>query len=507
MSRASVCLTPTLTLLAVLAVTGCDPAIRQAANLGIADGAQLTAAQRELLRAQLDGRVYREDKPFYGAAVPVKRGEVSGKPLPPAVEGARGIAIKIAGQSDVRTLANAITAATEIPIKIRTRYVLEDSVVEVPIGTKMAVNYEGSLSALLDRMAARMDIAWEYDGTGIIIDRMTRATWRVALPIGRTAFDDSFTDESGGSVTTARALDSWADLEARLSPLTPPPAHVTLSPTTGRVDVFGPPSVHKAVKAVLDEVVATTNTRIGLDVAIYFIDSDKADRFGAGLLFNVAAGTRQNIPARLGGRFGYSPTPGGATDGVQIIAGNDAVSFEALARDRAVVDYRLASSVAQSGVVTPITMTTERAYIKSVEIERGDSDVDDGQITYEIGDLTTGLSLVTLPRLIEDRRIQLALKVTQRAFQGFDPDVSARTGNLIQAPTVENREIRNQTVLAPGETLVISGYDQTAATRADSGTNILRRIGLGGQTEAEYRKVRIVVMVRPTLIADREERA
>ncbi|MCY4288601.1 MAG: secretion protein [Aestuariivita sp.] len=506
MKRSPVIITTALSL-AVSGLVGCDAAIRKATDLGIEEGAQLTSAQRELLRAQLDGRVYHENKPFYGAAVQVKRGEVSGQPLPRAVEGARGLAIKISGQSDVRTIANAITAATDIPIKIRTRYVLEDSVVEVPIGTKMAVNYEGALSALLDRMSARMDIAWEYDGTGIIIDRMKRATWRVALPFGTTSFEDTFSDESGAEVASSRTLDGWADLEARLTSLAPPPAQVTLAPEMGRVDVFGPPSVHKAVRAVLDDVVATANTRIGLDVAIYFIDSDKADTFGSGLIFNATAGTRNNLPNRIGGRFGFSPTAGVVTDGVQIISGNDAVSFEALARDSAVVDYRLASSVAQSGVVTPITMTTERAFIRSVEIERGDSDVDEGRITYEIADLTTGLSLVTLPRLIEERRIQLALKVTQRAFQGFDPDVSARTGNLIQAPTVENREIRNQTVLSPGETLVISGYDQTAASRADSGTNILRRIGLGGQTEAEYRKVRIVVMVRPTLIADREDRA
>ena len=517
-----------LSLLGIaFALPGCDRGIRSDAEAGIEDGRRLTAAERVRLRAVQRGEILREDRPFYGTAVEVERGKVSGTPLPRRVEGARGLSLRLAGQADVRTIASAITVATDIPINIRTRYILPDgSAVHVPIGTTMEVrDYEGALSAFLDRLAARMDVAWSHDGKVITIDRMVRRTWRVPLPFGRTEITDSVESDRGLSVATSGTLDPWADLQVRLAPLAPPPASVILSPGSGRVEVFGPPSVQKAVGTVLEDVVATANTRIGLDVAVYFVDTDRADEFGVGIqsAFNKlgsAAGRDVEGSVLLGNAVGGLSAEsvkseiegetvealslalaGQAGGGIVLSRGSSFVSFEALARDRAVVDYRLASSVAQSGVVTPIALTEERSYIRNITRERAD-DNNQGTTTYEIGELETGLSIAALARLVEGRRIQLALTFSQRALRGFDQDVLARTGT-IQAPTVDNREIRNQTVLSPGETLVLSGYEQDVAVRADSGVGFLRRIGLGGSSEAERRKVRMILLVRPTVIPAR----
>ena len=509
-----------------LVLPGCDSGIRSDADAGIEDGRRLTAAELARMRAVHRGEILREERPFYGAAVEVARGQVSGTPFPRRLEGARGVSLSLSGQADVRTVAGAITAATDIPVNIRTRYVLPGGeVVNVPIGTRMAVNWEGPLSAFLDRLAARMDVAWSHDGKVITIDRMTRRTWRVPLPFGTTEISDSAGTGRGPSVTTTRSLDPWAELDARLAPLAPPPAQVTLSPQSGRVEVFGPPSVQAAVGAVLDDVAATANVRIALDVAVYFVDTDRADEFGIGLwsAFNRlgSAGGRDIEGSVLfgsgvggldvgsvTGETGGEPVEalsltlaGEAGGGIVLSRGSSFVSFEALARDSAVVDYRLAATVAQSGVVTPIALTEERSYIRNVTTERGD-DNNPGKTSYEIGELETGLSIAALARLVEGRRIQLAISFSQRAFRGFDADVLARTGT-IQAPTVDNRELRNETVLSPGETLVLSGYEQDMSLTGESGPGILRRLGLGGKTEASRRKVRMIVLVRPTLIPAR----
>ena len=366
-----------------------------------------------------------------------------------------------------------------------------------------------------------MDVAWSYDGAVVTLDRMTRRTWRVALPLGSTEISDSVETAGGPSVTTARTLDHWAELKDRLAPLAPPPALVTLSPQSGRVEVFGPPSVQKAAAAVLEDVAATANTRIGLEVAVYFVDTDRADEFGIGLetAFNRIGSTVDGsvllgegvdvlevdgAKAVAGDSVAQTLTlalSGSLGGGIVLSRGSSFVSFEALARDRAVVDYRLASSVAQSGVVTPIALTEERSYIRNVTSERGDEE-NPPTVEYEIGELETGLAIAALARLVEGRRIQLALTFSQRALRGFDPEVLARTGT-VQAPTVENREIRNETVLSPGETLVLSGYEQDVSVRSDGGAGFLRRLGLGGTSEASRHKVRMIVLVRPTLIPAR----
>ncbi len=479
-----------LLLGATLALPGCDAGIRSDAESGLENGRKLTAAERARMRAVQSGEILREEKPFYGTAVAVEQGSVNGTPLPREIEGARGISLRLAGQADVQTVAGAITAATDIPINIRTRYVLEGGkVVQVPIGTKMEVNdYEGSLSRFLDRLAARMDVGWSYDGTVITIDRMTRRTWRVALPLGTTEVTETATLANDAlSVSTVRNVDPWEELQTRLLAIAPPPAVVTLSRQAGRVEVLGPPSVLKAVGAVIEDVADTANMRIGLDLGVYFVDSDRADEFGVGI---AADGSIGEFGATV-----IAAATGEAAGGLVISRGADSISFLALAQDSAVIDYRLASSVAQSGVITPITLTSESSYIRNVTRERGD-DENPGTTTYEIDDLETGLSIVALPRLVEGRHIHLALTISQRTLVRFDePLLDA----ALKLPEVDNREIRNETVLAPGETLALSGYEQDVVVRADRGVGFLRRLGIGGGTEASVRKVRMVIFVRPTL--------
>ena len=523
---------------AILSLAGCDAGIRSDAGDGLEEGRRLTAAERVRMRAVQRGEILREERPFYGTAVEVERGAVSGTPLPRTVEGARGVSLSLSGQAGVESVAAAITAATDIPVNIRTRYVLPDgSAVRVPIGTTMTVRaYEGPLSAFLDRLAARMDVAWTYDGKVVTIDRMARRTWRVALPFGSTEMTDSASLANGTvSVTTLRSIDPWQDLQIRLAALAPPPAQVTLSPQRGRVEALGPPSVLAALDAVIRDVADVASMRIGLEVAVYFVDSDRADEFGIGLqsLFNGLGSFKgRDIEGSVvlgdgvdgldvdtefretGGERNESITlaPVGQAGGIVLSRGSAFVSFETLARDRAVVDYRLATSVAQSGVVTPIRITRERNYVRSKTIERdgrgtgedgSGNGSDAGRVTYVIDTMETGLSVTALPRLIDGRQIQLSLVLNQRA--GEIRDIEGAEG--IQSPDIDNREIRNSTVLAPGETLVLSGYEQDVAVRGDSGVGFLRRIGLGGKSEASRRKVRMIVLVRPTLISGRGGRA
>ena len=484
-----------LLLAAGLALAGCDGFIRGDVEARIKEGQRLSAAERARLRAVQRGEILREAKPYYGTAVEVERGAVSGSPLPAAAEGARGIRLQLAGQASVTEIAAAITAASGIPVNIRTRYVLATGIVEVPIGTRMAVRHDGALSAFLDRMASRMDVAWSYDGKVITIDRMTRRTWNVALPLGATEITDTAPDGGSGTViTTARSLDAWEELRERLEPLAPPPARITLSPRSGRVEVFGPPSVLAAAAQVIEDAAAAALARIGLEIAVYWVDTGKADEFGMGL---AAEGTVGEFTA---GALGLLELPaaarGEAANGLVISREGLTINFAALAQDSSVVDYRLASTVSQSGSVAPVAITEEQNYVRGVTDERDE----DGNVsrTYEIAELSTGLSITALPRLVTPRRIQLALTVSRRHLVGFDAPGDGN--NVIQLPRIDNRAIRNETLLRVGETLVLSGYEQDVAQTDRRGVGTLRYLGIGGGTSVSRSKIRMVLLVRPSII-------
>ena len=139
---------------------------------GVASGKARAAEQQARLHAARRGQVIVEEIPYFGRKVEVKRGSRQGKPLPERLEGAKGVTLAIDGRADIGAIAAAIEAASGIPVSVRTRYIVGDEVIEVPVGTRMAVRHEGPLSAFLDRVSARMDVAWSHDGRSIAIDRM-----------------------------------------------------------------------------------------------------------------------------------------------------------------------------------------------------------------------------------------------------------------------------------------------------------------------------------------------
>ncbi|WP_419737625.1 hypothetical protein [Ruegeria sp.] len=255
-----------------------------------------------------------------------------------------------------------------------------------------------------------------------------------------------------------------SQVEARLAPLTPTPAQLTVLRSSGRISVFGPPSVHRTVQKVMDDLDAIYGRRVGLEIGVYFIDSDAAETFGL---------------STAGFRIG------------QTIA---------LARDRAVVDYRLASTIAQSGVVAPIAITRQESYVKEVKVEH---DKDGTSIDITPGEVEFGISVHALPRIIDDDRIQLFLTILQSELEDGDiPSVEYGDGR-IGLPVLDKRIIQNQSILSPNEVLVLSGYEQNLSVSGQSGVGLFKAIGLGGNVNARSRKIRMVILVRPSIIPQR----
>ena len=492
----------------VCALTACE--VTKQAGRDVADGQRLTAEQLAAQRAAQRGEVLKVDRPYYGSQVRAERGSRQGKPLPKALEGARGISIKLPGQADISKIAEAITQASDIPVNVRTRYILPDGdVVEVPIGSRMRVIYEGPLSRLMDQIAARMDVAWTHEDGGITIDRMITRNYRVPLPTSSTKFTSQLggatgTEDSGTSihVETSQKSEPWADLESRLTALTPTPAQLTVLRSSGRISVFGPPSVHKKVEAVLNDIEKVYGQRVGLEVGVYFLDANEAENFG---LSTSGFRIGENI-ARAGSRI----IVGGTGGQVSLENGASSLNLEALASDSSVVDFRLASTIAQSGQVAPIAITHHETYIKSIKIKPEKEVHDDdnnttttegGSVEVEPGEVVHGLSIHALPRIIDDDRIQLFLTVLQLDLVGGEVKIEeVADGNKIGLPNYDRRAIQNQSILSPGEVLVLSGYEQNLSSTSQSGVGLFKAIGLGGKVNALNRKVRMVVLVRPTLI-------
>ena len=494
----------------VLVLGACEVTERAMDNANT--GEKLTVEQLAAQHNTQRGGVQKLNRPYYGSKIPAKSGSRQGDSFPTQLEGAHSITIRLQEQSDISQIATVITQVTGIPVNIRTRYVLSDgSTATIPVVTRMHVDYEGPLSRLMDRIGTRMDVAWNYKNDTITIDRMVTRDYHVPLPVATTTFENKFGGETGGNDSATATLATniaentpWDDLENRLSVLVPAPGQLVIQKSSGRVSVFAPPSVHERVEKVIDDIEMIYGQRVGLEIGVYFLDSRKAENFGSSLGFIIG----RNI-ARAGSAIVIDNNARvGLTDGIS------SINLETLASDSSVVDFQLASTIAQSGQITPISINRHITYIKSLETETEESG--DGQnrstgtVTIEPGEAQDGLIINALPRIINGDRIQLFLSILHQYLilesDGSIKRLEASPGNFIGAPEFDRRVIQNQSILLSGETLVLSGYERNLSTANQRGIGPLKIIGLGGRKSGGINKIRMVVLVRPTLIPLGENR-
>jgi len=77
----------------------------------------------------------------------------------------------------------------------------------------MRVDYERPLSRFMDRLAARMDVAWTHEEGVITIDGMVRRDYRVPRPTARSPFPS----ELGGTTGTREGTTTLSLSTARES--------------------------------------------------------------------------------------------------------------------------------------------------------------------------------------------------------------------------------------------------------------------------------------------------
>ena len=481
----AVCLAAS-TLSACVGIEEADTEIARKSILAKQRQQELAAAQR--------GEVIFDPTPYYGSEVIAQRGSKNGKSLPKDFEGPRGIELSLGNSASIGDITTALSEATGLQFKVRTVYALPDgNTIKVPVPGKMRVAYTGALSKFLDQVGSRMDLAWEYDGTAVTFDRMVTKRYRMPIPNSRSSFQTSVpglqSTNGGSSVAFTRDsdFDSWKELEEALTTVLPKPAYAKLSKHTGRVTVFALPSMQKQAASVIEDFQSIFSARIGLEVGVFFVDTEKADDFGLGLAWSGANGSATGAAGSLSG------------NGVLTLGNNGTlVDFKALAKHDAVVDHRIRSTIAQSGVVSPILLTRSQNYVAGTETATSDTSTTTSVQTETVD---TGLSIHAIPRLISKDQIQLNLTIKQNNLVRLDQ--FGEGSESVQLPVLDTRTIQNDSVVYPGETLVFSGYEQEIARRSQTGTGVASFFGLGGTSSGSVSRVRMILMVRPTLIGRR----
>ncbi len=482
----------------LLLLAGCigfgDSAVSRETAARITSGdPKLTALARRNRHGSEAVRI--ADRPWYGSARE-RSGETglpgtdSGHPLPGNLEGGGGVALSIPVRTGLGEAAGLVSRTAGLPVTVDLSLPPAAAGGGAPRPASVPelgqpLRHDGPLSALLDRLSAEYDVFWTFNGSGITISAFDTRSWPLPVPQGATSLSSAFQGLAGGqdSVSFSRSstIDDWNEITALLTAsIHAPPAVITALPGIGRVSVTGRPSDIAAADRVIVQATELASHRIGLEVGIYYLDSDRSTDFAMDLL-------------RLGEFDGEgadeTPTALLAAGGAVSILGDEAgpgisytLNFQSLARNNAVLTHRTASTVAVSGAVTPIRLVSTRNYVSSVSVN------EEGQRTVETDKVDDGIAIQIIPRIIDRETLRLSITVGQADLLGFD------VFGDVQLPRVDHRTLANDVVMAPGETLVLSGYEQgTADLRDNSGL-------LSKALDASIDRVTLVLMVRPTLL-------
>lgn len=510
------------------------------------------------LGASLQANVIEAQRPWYGSTIPETPER---HPFSPLLSRPDAIHLQSTDTVSLVELANIVEQATSLPIQIRSIYNDQEAQpFEFTVGERHPMDYRGSLGHVLNQIASRYDTYWDFDGTTITLEPLRTRRWFLPIPVGTTQFNQSSTGLGGGTTTvstsTNHTLDAWASLEGLLRTELVAPADIRIFRDIGQLVVLGRPSDMVRVERALQEQLYIYRHRIGLEIAVYYVNSENIDQFnlqltallrrGSGLQQAVSTGTA--VPSAGSARvFANNSVPDNqavtsagnallqaqaAEENAQRLVSNPSlrgtdlseaealaalttaqantavaqnslaqarranirdatpasfIDFQQLASHDAVVDFRQGSSVTLSGVATPIILSRIRHYVSSQSTD------EENRTTLETSTIDEGISIHAIPRLIDRNQIQLSLTVLQNALVAL-PDFLSGTARL-QLPTTDHRSVSADTVLRPGETLILSGYEQDV-TLADNSRALLGR-GRDDRTT----KIRLVLLVRPALIA------
>ncbi|GEM_PF-717720 len=393
------------------------------------------------------------------------------------------------------------------------------------------LNYSGPLAGLLDQIANRAELQWEYLEGKIVFSRVvTRAIPLKSLPNGlavKGSLEITSTqgggDSGGGSggggssggggggggsggsgsmsVTFDIDSDYWAELPNTLKSMLSSRAFIKADPKSGIVTVTDALSNVERVEAYLRTFNNQLLRQVVLELEVLQVKFN--DEYSNGInwsaMFHRAGGQFNiDIPA------GKGPLTAGGTPG--------SITFNNTGDKRAVdivvnalQDYGRVSTSYSSVVTTtnrmpvPVGATSNVSYVRQITagIVSTAGLTSPGGITP--GVVSTGFSMVLTPVILDSNRIllQSVMQISSlKEIKQFSTG-SGTAQQSLQLPETSQFSTLQRTSVESGNTLVLVGYEneQTQVDDTDIVRGVLPVSRRGGRS-----KVGTVILITPRLV-------
>lgn len=394
---------------------------------------------------------------------------------------------------------------------------------------RIDIRYSGDVRGLLDAVTARLGLSWRYTGGVVSVFYLDTRIFRIhSLPTvtqmdsvvtsGTTAAagvgggsssggsgggQGGVSGTSGSSQTTSVALrsDPNTDMSRMVaSMLTPNVGRMHSATSNGMMTVTDTPETLDRIAAFVDEYNGTATKQVLLNVKVLTVSLSDDNEFGINwtLLYNSLADEYG-----IGLSNESSASPEAISGSINILTGGNSrfagssVLVNALAKQGNVSVLTQPSVATLNNEPVPVQVARQTSYLAQVLTTQV---ADVGTSTsLTPGTVTTGFNMNLLPYILPDNEtILLQYSINLSALNDIRRVESGESA--IEIPEVDNRIFSQKVKIRSGETLVLSGFEQssTDTTRTGVGSARFWLLG-GGKRDSKSRDV-LVVLINPIVM-------
>ena len=415
------------------------------------------------------------------------------------------------------------------------------------------IDYGGPVSGLLDVVASRFGTHWTYTGGSILFYNLETRTLELDAIPGDSALaanvigggqsgssggssgssggasspgggaggvaggaggsapsgggsSGSNGDASGSQTSVTSTLSVWNDIKSAVNSMLSSSGKAVVSPATGTIMVTDDPVYVARIAKYIEQENEILSKQVLLEVKVLSISRTDADQYGINwnavfnsLSKNVGITATNAFPAGPGvGTLAMNilPTAGGSNPDATIrqFAGSGAI-INALSTQGKVSLVTSSTIVTLNNQPVPIQVGTQTSYLASVS----------NTVTANVGATSslspgvvqTGFNMNLLPHLLDGQRVMLQFSVNISSLKNLNTVSSG--GNTIQVPEIDSRDFLQRVSMRSGETLLLSGFEQTAANLNKQGIGSADNMALGGGVSASRTRDIVVIMITPII--------
>lgn len=385
------------------------------------------------------------------------------------------------------------------------------------------IDYSGPISGLLDVIASRYNVNWEWEPSGRVrLFKTKTQTFRILALPGDTSLTSkigtSSTGTGGGGgtsgATTAnssaassaseintgvefRGMSVWKGIEDSIKTMLTTDGKVAVTPATGTVTVEDTPLILERVSRFVELQNQSLSKQVTINVKVLTVDLTDSNEYGInwdavyknisssfGLALNNSFATTTGAPTLT-----YSVLGGGRWDSTKAM-------ISALSQQGKVSQVTSASLVTINNQPAPLQVAKQTTYLASSTTTLGV--IGNGNtVSLTPGLLTTGFSMNMLPHILDNDKLMLQYSGDISALINLRTVTSG--GSSIQTPEIDTRNFMQRVVISSGETLVVTGFEQFSLNGNTQGPISAEAVGAGGGVNTKQSKSQLIVLIQPVI--------